>query len=215
MKGIKLIIISIIMIFSFNAKSQLTFGVLGGFSSSNFTGSDMQRFLNEPKVKLHFGGTSHLKIYRSFGLRLDVSYQAKGSGFTYVDTNTYFAGKVDINQKLGYLSIPLQIQFTPGGKIKNGFHINLGIVANYLIHNKFDGIVLSKDINGDEQQENFPLNLSPRSNEFGFRFGFGLASSKILFEFNYEQSLDLLYPANEITPKVKNSILSVSVGYFF
>lgn len=216
MKGIKLIIISILIAFSFSAKSQLNYGVLGGFSSSSFLGSDMQRFLNDPKVKLHFGGTAHLKIYKSIGLRMDVMYQAKGAGFSYVDTNGTFAGNVDITQKLGYLSIPLQIQFTPGASVKNGFHINLGVVANYLLHNKFEGIIEQEDANGEMIESPFPQKLSPKSNELGFRFGFGLSSSGILFEFNYEQSFDKLYSIDGgVAPSIKNSILSVTVGYLF
>lgn len=215
MKKIKFIILTSFILFGFSSFSQINFGVEGGISSASFTGSEIDRFLTQPKIRPHIGGFAHLKVYRGLALRAGLKYQMKGGGFTYVDTNNIFTGNVDINHRMGYISIPLMIQYDIGGKVKNGFHLNAGINNSFLIHDRFKGSYEYENSDGEMIQKDFPTTLKPHSKEMSFIIGVGLVSAGILFEFNYEQSFSNLYPAMEEAPTVKNSIFNISVGYIF
>ena len=112
MKKIRILVFTAFIFAGLSAFSQLNFAVEGGISSSSFTATNVDRFLSQPKVRPHLGGFAHLKIYKGFAIRAGLKYQMKGAGFTYVDTNSIFAGAVNIEHKTGYFSVP-NVRFWP------------------------------------------------------------------------------------------------------
>jgi len=184
-------IIAFLFLFIFigtvNVFGQLSVGGKLGGASTNLTGIGMKDFIPDPKVKFIGGAIINYAIGNRIGLQTEILYSGKGSAFKYYYEDKVRRGVLQIEQKLGYLSIPLMIQLKMGDRF-NYFHFDGGIVTNYLLHESFTGII---DLENDK----------------------GLVANGLNFDFRYEVGTKQVFQSDEGSPSILNKAFQVSVGY--
>ena len=159
-------------------------GIKGGANFTNFTGGDFSGLGKKVLVGFHAGG------YLNFGLG-PVAIQPE----LLVSTGGARFDDIDDEVKLTYVSIPVMVQFKPGG----GFYLEAGPQV---------GFKISEDV-GDESIDDFAKGL-----DLGVGAGLGYSFGKFGIGGRYIVGVSKVgdFDSNEIDPDFKNS--SIQVGLF-
>ena len=95
-----------VMAFGLNAGAQIRFGVLGGFTSSSTKAAEV----TPESVSLYHAGVAlKVPVGLGFAIQPQVTYQVKGTALN--ETIAGVTGSFDT--KVGYLEVPVQIQWGP------------------------------------------------------------------------------------------------------
>ncbi len=209
------VFISLVML-SLSSYGQLRFGGKLGGASTNLTGIGLPNFVPEPKIKFIGGALVHYGFIKRMGLQAEFLYSGKGSAFSYTEEQYLgiYSGKVTMKQDLGYFAIPTMLQFKMGDR-DNYFHVDGGLVFNFLVHEKFNGTVQIVNDKGEEVIYDYPRKRSPNTYDLGYAFGFGLLANGLNFDFRLEFGTDEVFDTEEGDPKILNKSFQVSVGYTF
>ena len=211
-------IIAFLFLFVFmstvNVFGQLSVGGKLGGASTNLTGVGMKDFIPDPKVKFLGGAIINYAIGNRIGLQAEILYSGKGSAFKYYYEDKVRRGVLQMEQKLGYLSIPLMIQLKMGDRF-NYFHFDGGVVTNYLLHQKFSGTIDVENDKGEviHEDEIFEIDQSPANFDLSWAFGIGLVANGLNFDFRYEVGTKKVFQNEEGAPSILNKAFQVSVGY--
>jgi len=198
---------------TFKSNAQLSVGGLLGGSSASVTGVNLKGFNPTSKMFLHGGALGNYAFNKKIGLQLELLYSGKGYNLEYTgDYQSFKAGQIKIQQKLNYLAIPLMFQYKMGDH-KNYFHLDVGIVSNYLLGSKFNGDITIKQPNGDIETHILQAEFSPEKKDFSYALGVGLIANGISFAFRYEVGLNEIYIPETYSPKIFNRTFLVTVGY--
>lgn len=207
------LLIAGILVSTSSVFGQFSFGGKIGGATTNLSGVGLKDFVPDAKVKLIGGGIINYSFGKIVALQAEVLYSGKGSAFSYYYEDQTRRGKVTIDQKLGYLAVPLMLQFKLGDR-SNYFHFDIGVVSNNLVYDKFTGSIDAENDQGDVIHENdaFSLDASPQNFDLGYTFGIGLVANGLNFDFHYEKGTKQVFNFEDETT-ILNQSFQVSVGY--
>lgn len=214
----KLALILLLIITGFSTSyAQFGFGLRLGGASTTLTGigSDVEDFIPSPKMHFVGGGVINYSIGRRLAVQTEVLYSGKGSAIQYYKENSVGRGLFKLDMRLGYLSVPLILQFKMGDR-DSYFHFDAGIVFSQLIHNKFTGTIAYEDDKGNILPEtDYELENDPYQQDVGYSFGIGLVANGLMFDFAYEMGIRDVFPSNTEGLTIRNRAFRVTVGYIF
>ena len=211
--------LSVIFIFIGISTSYAQFGFglkLGGASTSlTGIGENVDNFIPTPKMHFIGGGVINYSLGRRIGIQTEILYSGKGSAIQYYEENKTERWLIKLDMRLGYLSVPLKVQFKMGDR-DSYFHFDAGVVFSQLVHNKFTGTIAYEDDKGNLLPEtDYSLDNDPNKQDMGYTFGIGLVANGLMFDFNYEMGIRDVFPPSEGGLKIRNRSFRVSVGYIF
>ena len=213
--------LSILFIFIFISTTvsyaQFGFGFKLGGASTSLTGigSELEGFIPTPKMHFVGGGLVKYSFSRRFALQTELIYSGKGSAIQYYEENNSERGLVELDMRLGYLSVPLILQFKMGDR-DSYFHFDAGIVFNQLIYNKFTGTIKYENDQGEQVSiDDYNLNNDPNQQDVGYTIGIGLVANGLMFDFAFEMGIRDVFPPSENGLKIQNRSFKVSIGYIF
>ena len=214
----KLILLISIILFGFSTSyAQFGFGLKLGGASTSLTGigENVENFIPSPKMHFVGGGLINYSLGRRFALQTEVMYSGKGSAIQYYISNDVGRAMVQLDMRLGYLSVPFILQFKMGDR-DSYFHFDAGVVFSQLVHNKFTGTIAYEDDKGNLKPEtDYDLDNDPNKQDMGYTFGIGLVANGLLFDFAYEMGIRDVFPPSDSGLKVRNRSFRVTVGYVF
>lgn len=206
--------------FSFTAQAQeMKFGAKAGVNFANVSGDDA---FGDTKTLtgFHAGVLAEFKLTENFSVQPELLYSMQGAkveGATVIGTSVEsFEGK----RKLGYLNIPIMAKYY----VIEGLSIEAGPQVGFLL-NAEDEIdyTFTSMLGTISESETTDVKDQMNSVDFGFNFGAGYETEMGLFlQARYNMGLSKLgkeyTDSDGVTYKaadIKNSVLSVSVGYKF
>lgn len=143
-------------------REQLRVGIKAGINVSNVYDEQGDNFEADPKIGFAGGGFLSIPIGRYLGLQPEVLYSQKGLTFN----GSFLGADYTVQRTLGYLDIPVYVQFKPIPAITLLF----GPQYCFLLHRRDK---FSTGSYTTEQQEEFS-NDNIRKNVFGLAGGFDL-----------------------------------------
>lgn len=163
----------------------IEFGVKAGANFASLTGSDADGL--DGRTAFHLGAVVSIGISEKFSVQPELVYSSQG--FTLSEFG------FDVTGKLDYINIPIMADIN----LSNGFSVQVGPQIGFNITDK---------IEAEGQSE--PLDAE--SLDFGLAGGAQFKMDSGLF-FQGRYAMGLNDVASDGT--IKNSVLSLSVGYFF
>ncbi|RLJ31360.1 putative outer membrane protein [Chryseobacterium sp. 7] len=157
------------------------FGAKAGGSLSSFTGSDYKS-----KLGFYAGAFVNIPISKIFSIQPEVVYSQQGAK---AKDKYYFGGLAvtDIKQTLGYINVPVMVQYNATSK----FYFEAGTEFGFLINAK--------------AEENFittPLSRNNKDSLKTFNFGLGIGLG---YKFIPNQGVNVRYVAG-LTKIVKDDV---------
>jgi len=185
-------------------RERLQAGIKAGINVANVYDSQGEDFDADPKVGFVGGGFLSIPIGRFFGVQPELLYSQKG-----LTMNGSFLG-IDyrVQRTLGYLDIPLYLQFKPVPALTLLF----GPQYSFLLHRRDK---FSSGSYTNEQQEDFE-NDNIRKNVFGVATGFDLTINR--FVIGARGAWDLQNNNGDGTssdPRYKNVWFQLTGGFKF
>ena len=191
----KLFLFTALALFSLTFSiAQVNFGAKAGVNFSDITGDDVDSF--NGLTSFHIGVVAEIPVSDMFAVQPELIYSAQGSDYE----ESEFSGSV----KADYLNVPIMAKFYVG---EGGFSVEAGPQVGLLLSAKdeYDG--------GDEDIKDFL-----KSTDFGVNFGLGYKmESGLNFGARYNLGLSNVNDSDDLDSgaEYKNSVIQVSVGYFF
>ena len=180
--------------------AQIKFGAKAGVNFSDITGEKVDSF--EGRTSFHFGAVAEIEISEKFSFQPELIYSSQGSEYSEDFEGEKFEGTV----KVDYLNIPLMGKYY----IMEGLSIEAGPQIGFLLSAK-------DDYDGGEDDIKDLL----KSTDFGVNFGLGYTLDNGLFfsaRYNLGLTDNLDVDGGEFEAEgaeYKNSVVQLSVGYFF
>jgi opacity protein-like surface antigen len=176
-----IVLIVLTLAFSTNVQAQLLkFGIKGGLNYANLTGSNIQ---TDALTSYHIGLLAEIKVSDKFALQPELLYSTQGA--------TYKTIVGDIDNKLGYLSIPIMAKIY----LNNTISLELGPQASFLLSEKDEFDI--------ENQSTF---------DFAVAAGLGVKITKSIF-IQGRYGLGLTEVSKNA--QTKNSVVQLSAGILF
>lgn len=189
----KFILLAAIAVFGFwNINAQdVKFGVKGGVNFATITGDETQGV--DSRTAFHIGGVVEIGISEKFSFQPELVYSSQGAkgsdeGF-------------DIEIKYDYLNIPLLAKFY----VADGFSLEAGPQVGFLLSAKGEIQGISVDIKDFTKGIDFGLGVG----------GTYKLDSGLNFGARYNLGLSDINDDPEISEKNQNSVIQLSIGYFF
>lgn len=204
----KLLFISIILsmtLFSCASKqvarsADLTprFGAKAGVNFSDIKGPDVESF--NGLTSFHIGAVAELPLSDTFSVQPELQYSAQGSEY---DEGEGYGGKTKVN----YLNVPVMGKYYLG----EGFSVEAGPQVGLLVSAK-------EEDNFAGESEEYDIKDELKSIDIGLNFGLGYRLENGLnFGARYNLGLTDFNDSEQRDSgaEYKNSVIQVSVGYFF
>ncbi|NNL16028.1 MAG: PorT family protein [Flavobacteriaceae bacterium] len=178
--------------------AQVNFGAKAGVNFSDITGDDVDSFTG--RTAFHVGVVAEIMVSDIFAVQPEILYSAQGSDWEEEFEGETFEGEGPID----YLNIPIMAKYYVG---EGGFSVEAGPQVGILLSAEYTEDDLSIDIKDDL-----------KGIDFGVNFGLGYKmESGLNFAARYNLGLT---DANDNPDELgdsdfKNSVIQVSVGYFF
>jgi hypothetical protein len=190
----KLFLITAVAVFGFTSvKAQdATFGAKAGLNLASIAGDDTDDL--DGRTAFHVGVIAEIAVSDQFSVQPELVYSAQGA------TATEEGIDVDIN--IDYINLPIMAKFYVG----EGFSLEAGPQVGFLMSAKGKGGGEEIDFKDETKGIDFGANLGvgyklESGLNFGARYNLGLSNIN-----DFEDSDDF---------KNQNSVIQVSVGYFF
>ena len=196
----KLLLCAVLAIFSFTSliAQEVKFGAKAGVNFSNITGEMVDSF--DGRTSFHIGAVAEIVFSEKFSFQPELIYSSQGSDYSEDFEGEDFEGTV----KVDYLNIPLMAKYyvAEGLSIEAGPQIGLLLSATDEYEDEED------DIKDFLKSTDFGINLG-----LGYKLGSGLNFSA---RYNLGLSDNLDVDGFETDgAEYKNSVIQISVGYFF
>ena len=212
----KLSIFIAIMLFGFSTVNaqEINFGAKAGVNFASITGDDTDDL--DGRTSFHIGIVAEIVISDKFSVQPELLYSSQGAtsedSYTEEDINIKEEGTV----KLDYINLPIMAKFYVG----EGFSLEAGPQIGFLMNSEIEmkltasgagvseSISVTEDLKDHIKGIDFGLNLGvgykmENGLNFGARYNLGLSDANDDPEFFESDS------------SFKNSVIQVSVGYFF
>ncbi len=195
----KLLIFTVIALFGFlPVKAQdINFGAKAGVNFASITGDMVDSF--DSRTAFHVGFVAEIVISETFSFQPELLYSAQGADYSEEGFEA-FEGTVTLD----YLNVPLMAKFYVG----EGFSLEAGPQIGLLLSAKDDYGDGEEDIKEYVKGTDFGVNLGvgykmESGLNFSARYNLGLSNDLDVDDFESEGA------------EYKNSVIQVSVGYFF
>ncbi|MGM9741917.1 MAG: porin family protein [Candidatus Cryptobacteroides sp.] len=188
-------------------------GLTAGFTSSS---SNSKRWDANSIGRYHFGFTAQLPIALGFAIQPSVLYQAKGTKLNGAEAETS-----DINAKVSYLEIPVQVQWGP----------DLVAFRPYVFVEPFVGYGLHAKAKSTEDGTSVKTTSFEKAGlarwEYGASLGAGIDVWKLQASVKYYWNFGSLYnesgKMNDVGSQIKDAFkdgrnfngVTISIAYFF
>lgn len=146
---------------------QAKFGIKGGLNVSDIRHSNGTNY--EPVAGFHAGFLAHIHLTKRFALQPEAFYSTNGAN--------YKSGPLDTRYNLGYIQVPVLLQYM----FLNGIRVQAGPQLGFLVNAKSHSGDLKEDFKDDLKTVDFGLTtgasyLVPKTG-FGFdaRYNIGLS----------------------------------------
>lgn len=163
---LSLFLAAILMTGTANAQ-KVSFGIKGGVNIYNIHNSNTIDY--NPVVGFHAGALAHIHLDKRFALQPEIFYSTSGAN--------YKNGPFDTRYNLGYISVPVLLQYM----FNNGLRLQAGPQLGFLVSAKSKTGDIKQDFKNDLNTVDFSLStgasyLVPNTG-FGFdaRFNLGLS----------------------------------------
>jgi hypothetical protein len=164
---------------------EVKFGAKAGVNFASLSGDDADGL--DGRTTFHIGGVVRIGISEKFAVQPELVYSSQG--FTFSEFG------IDVTGKLDYINLPIMADFT----VAEGFSLQAGPQIGFNITDKVEAEGESESL--DAESIDFGLALGAQ-----FKMETGL-----FFQARYAMGLSDVASDGDI----KNSVLSVSVGFFF
>ena len=155
--------------------AQIRFGLKAGASFYNFGGDDAEDLDLDSKISFNAGGMVNIPISENFSFNPEVIFNGEGAKMEEGDDR--------VNYNLGYINVPLLLQFNS----TSGFYAEFGPQVGFLMSAKLDqkmgGVESDTDIKDNFKSTNFSVALGAgyrMTNGFGIGARYNLGLSNIL-----------------------------------
>jgi hypothetical protein len=194
----------------------MMFGVKAGLNMANVTGSDAEGA--SMKMGMVGGAYMSYELSKMFVIQPELLYTMKGAKEKSVEEIGGVNVDIETSMKLNYLEIPLlfKVNFPTEGKIKPCLYA--GPAFGILISAKAKAKASAEDASAEAEVDIKDL---VKSTDFGIIAGAGVGyemeKGMLFLEGRYEIGLTTIDnpPAGVIAGDVKNSVISIMVGYGF
>jgi outer membrane protein with beta-barrel domain len=185
----KTLVVPLMLIASL-AFGQLSLGLKAGVNISNFSGKDIENVKKSALVGFHAGGLVHLGLGKHFVLQPELLFSTQGAKLS--------AGGTETDFKIGYINIPVMLQYEAEG----GFYVEAGPQFGF------------------KASENLPDSIKDFAKSSDLSVGLGLGfHSKGGFGIGGRYVVGLSkvsdFDINNVTPDYKNAVLQFSLFYTF
>ncbi|ULC60863.1 PorT family protein [Flaviramulus sp. BrNp1-15] len=176
----------------------INFGAKAGVNFCDITGDDTDSF--DGRTTFHIGLVAEIMITDVFAFQPEILYSAQGSDWEEAFEGETYQGTV----KVDYLNIPLMAKYY----VVEGFSVEAGPQIGFLLsanneEEGFDDEDIKDDLKGIDFGINFGLGYKLDGGlNFGARYIIGLTDVND-------------NPENLGNSDYKNSVIQISVGYFF
>jgi len=103
MKKFKLMTVLFLLGFALGQAQVLKLGAKAGLNYANFSGSDLQ---TDAITSYHAGLSAQIKLGDKFSVQPEIIYSTQGASYTNLNQ--------ELNQKLGYMSVPILARIQMG-----------------------------------------------------------------------------------------------------
>ena len=217
-----LIAISLLMISSVIFAQGITAkGVKGGLNIATLTGDDAED--EKSKIGFAFGGFLTYEVNKMFSLQPELLFTMKGTKFEFEYIEDYgsfqYYYKQEGSWNLNYLEIPIlaKLNIPMEGNIKPnvflgpalGFNLSATFDSDWEDKGYEDGVLVFEDSGGvNDDIEDYIKGV-----DFGLVFGAGVDFGQISVDARYNFGLSTI--ADEGDAEIKNSVISIMLGYAF
>lgn len=216
MKTFKIILFSVIFLFSTNSFAQTTFGIRGGLNLSDVSikSSGIGVDMTNMKPGFHIGAILDHSFTNILAFETGLMFETKG---TKIKASTIGASTGEATTNIFYMDIPMNL--------KAGY--NFGGIGIYGLFGPYVGFALSskdkytgsfKDAFGASEYTNKIGNSDTddiKGLDFGLSFGAGAEINKFQFGLGYDLGLANILPGGDSDNYMKNRVLKISVGLMF
>ena len=186
----KVLLIACVALFGFTANSQgVKLGAKAGVNIASLNGDDVDDL--DGRTSFHIGAAAEISISEKFSVQPELLYSAQGA------KESFDGDEIKLN--VDYLNIPVLAKFY----VAEGFSVEAGPQVGLLLS--------AKAKFGDEEED---LKDDLKGIDFGANLGLGYKLESGL-NFSAKYILGLANISDDSDDEVKNSIIQVSVGYFF
>jgi hypothetical protein len=178
--------------------AQIAFGAKAGVNFSDITDEKVDSF--DGRTSFHFGAVAEIEISEKFSFQPELLFSSQGSKYSEDFEGEDFEGEVKVN----YLNVPLMAKYY----VTEGLSIEAGPQIGFLLS--------ATDEYEDEEDD---IDEFLKSTDFGLNLGLGYKlDSGLFFNARYNLGLSDNLDADEFETdgaEYKNSVIQISVGYFF
>lgn len=188
--------IAVLCFVNLNAQS-VELGVKAGVNFSDITGDDVSSF--KGRTAFHIGAVAEIPVSDNFSVQPELLYSAQGSDWEEDFEGELIKGSVEAD----YINVPLMAKYY----VAEGFSIEAGPQVGFLISAKDKYESVEEDIKDDLKGIDFGVNFG-----IGYKLenGFNLGARYNLGLIDVNDNPDYLGDSS-----YKNSVIQISVGYFF
>ncbi|WP_111309160.1 porin family protein [Confluentibacter sediminis] len=177
--------------------SQAEFGVIGGINNSRLTNGFLKDFETESSFGgLHLGAFMELNISDKISFYPKILYSQQGDRKK-TETQSRFNAPTQIDYKLDYINVPLNIKFFSKP------YLFVGPQIGFLINTKKENMDL-----GDVDSFDFGINLG-----IGYEFNYFSIETNIYQGANTLIEVDDATLPNPINRKLTNAVIQISLKY--
>jgi len=194
-------LIAVITMVSVNAQN---FGAKAGVNFAYISG-DLTDDLDS-RTSLHIGVMAEFEISDKFSFQPELLYSGQGAKYSESESGYSY----ESTTKLDYLNIPLMAKYY----VAEGFSLEAGPQVGFLLSAKDEW---EDNFDGDTDSGSDDIKEDVSSIDFGLNFGVGYKlDSGLNFGARYNLGLsNLIDDTDELDFKWNNSVIQISVGYFF
>ena len=209
----KLLLIAAISSITFAIQAQLSAGIKAGFTLSNFGGDKLETRENVmPRPGFHFGGYLNIGLNSKLSLQPELLLSTAGAKWDeIIELANSELVRLDIIEKLSYLSIPLNLMYSFGH-----FNIHAGPQLSFLLQAS-DDVTMTR-LNGGNVIiiSGFATDVSNlRGVDLGLNFGAGLNFGKLGVNARYSLGLSNNSDGDDEGFKMTNNNVQISAMYRF
>lgn len=189
----KLMVIMVIATFAFTTSSaqDISYGIKTGANFSSITGDEVDDL--DGRTSINVGGVVNIGIGELFAVQPEILYSTQGA--------TWELDGVKSTYKLDYINIPIMVDYT----VAEGFSLQGGPQIGFNITSEIETDGETEEL---DDVESLDLGIGIGAQ---YRLPMGL-----FFQARYVIGLSDIFPdADGEDFKEKNSVLSISVGWFF
>jgi hypothetical protein len=196
------------MLFSFVNAQEVKFGIKGGLNLSSWAG-DTKGLNLRPRFGVNVGSFAEIRLTEQFAIQPEVLYATQGTKFKNVGATIYGTDYIgDIKWNLSYINIPVMFKYSGDGKSFIEAGPQIGFLTSAKAITKLTRYSQTVDQDVKEMFESL---------DFGFVVGVGLNITKhLLTDLRYNIGLsNIIKTESDDNTKIRNSVLSLSLGYKF